>query len=96
MIFAASLLKNDVRASSRLDRRLSELIKGITASGFTIGKEVGLICYNDFPLNEFILGGLTTLSADFSQMGRNAARMILDGNVSRIHCPCSLIRRSTF
>ena len=83
-------------SGSRLDRRLSELIRNVSASGLAIGTDVGLICYNDFPLNEFILGGLTTLSTDFLQMGRTAAQMILSGKVSKVHCPCSLIRRNTF
>ena len=83
-------------SGSRLDRRLSELIRNMSDSGLIIGEEVGLICYNDFPLNEFILGGLTTLSTDFTQMGRTAAKMILSGSLSKVHCPCSLIRRNTF
>ena len=83
-------------SGSRLDRKLSELIRNMSNTGLTIGKDIGLICYNDFPLNEFILGGLTTLSTDFFQMGRTAAEMILSGRLSKIHCPCSLIRRNTF
>lgn len=83
-------------SGSRLDMRLSELIRAMCNSGLTIGTDVGLICYNDFPLNEFILGGLTTLSTDFSQMGRTAAQMILSNKLTKIHCPCALIRRNTF
>lgn len=83
-------------SGSRLDRKLSELIRNMSNTGLTIGKDIGLICYNDFPLNEFILGGLTTLSTNFFQMGRTAARMILSGQLSKIHCACSLIRRNTF
>lgn len=83
-------------SGSRLDRKLSALIKSMTETGLTIGKDIGLICYNDFPLNEFILGGLTTLSTDFEQMGRAAAEMILSGHLAKVHIPCSLIRRNTF
>lgn len=83
-------------SGSSLDKRLSVLIKTIWNFGWEIGKDVGLICYNDFPLNEFILGGLTTLSTDFALIGRNAAQMILSGQVEKIKSPCSLIRRATF
>lgn len=83
-------------SGSRLDRRLSELLKRITASGLSPGKEVGLICYNDFPLNEFIFGGLTTLSVDFREMGRVAGEMVLSGHLSKVQCRASLIRRRTF
>lgn len=81
---------------SRLDKNLSRLLRDMTKSGYKIGDEVGLICYNDFPLNEFILGGLTSLSTDFVEMGRTAGDMVLSGNLSKVHSPCSLIRRNTF
>lgn len=83
-------------SGSRLDRKLSILLKAIAASGLIPGKEVGLICYNDFPLNEFIFGGLTTLSVDFNQMGRIAGEMILKGVLTKVQCSASLIRRNTF
>ena len=83
-------------SGSRLDRKLSVLLKAISASGLVPGKDVGLICYNDFPLNEFIFGGLTTLSVDFREMGRLAGEMILKGTLSKIQCFASLIRRRTF
>ena len=77
-------------------RKLSMLLKAIRNSGLAPGKEVGLICYNDFPLNEFIFGGLTTLSVDFIQMGRLAGEMVLSGALSQVQCQASLIRRNTF
>lgn len=83
-------------SGSRLDHKLSKLLHLMSTSGLKIGEETGLICYNDFPLNEFIMGGLTTLSTDFTQMGRVAADMVLRGHLSKVHCPCSLIRRNTF
>lgn len=81
---------------SRLDQKLVALVKRIQAAGLSIGKDVGIICYNDFPLNELILGGLSTLSTDFAQMGREAAKMISEGRLSRIRGKCRLIRRNTF
>ena len=42
------------------------------------------------------LGGLTTVSTDFDQMGRMAARMILDHSFRKIHCPFRMTRRNTF
>ena len=83
-------------SGSRLDWKLSRLLEKISASGMIPGKEVGLICYNEFPLNEFIFGGLTTLSVDFDEMGRIAGEMILSGTLSRIQCKATLTRRNTF
>ena len=83
-------------SGSRLDRKLSELLKLIYSSSLIPGKDVGLICYNDFPLNEFIFGGLTTLSVNFMEIGKIAGNMVLSGKLSKVRCPASLIRRNTF
>ncbi|MBQ6912146.1 MAG: GntR family transcriptional regulator [Bacteroidales bacterium] len=83
-------------SGSRLDRKLSELLRAMSASGLAPGKDIGLICYNDFPLNEWIFGGLTTLSVDFREMGRIAGGMLLEGRLSQLQCTASLIRRNTF
>ena len=83
-------------SGSRLDRKLSELLRAMSASGLAPGKDIGLICYNDFPLNEWIFGGLTTLSVDFNEMGSLAGRMLLEGSLSQVQCAATLIRRKTF
>lgn len=73
--------------------RLEEQVK---KSGLEIGKDIGIICYDDFQINEILLGGLTTLSADYSEMGREAAKMIRWGEMKKVHCTCNLIRRNSF
>ena len=83
-------------SGSRLDRKLSELLRAMSASGLEPGKDVGLICYNDFPLNEWIFGGLTTLSVDFREMGYLAGKMLLEGRLSQLQCTATLTRRNTF
>ena len=47
-------------------------------------------------MNELVLGGLTTVSTDFKQMGRMAADMILNRRMERIHCPFRMNKRFTF
>ena len=81
---------------SRLDYLLVELSRKILERGFELGKDVGLICQNDFVINEIILGGLTTISSDYARIGIDAAEMILSGDLRKIHCECSLVRRKTF
>ena len=61
-----------------------------------IGKDIGIISYNDSYLSEVILGGLTTVSTDFEQMGHLAAEMVLTHNLCKIKCDFKLKRRSTF
>ena len=58
------------------DRELVNLIKLAEAAGLGIGNDIGIISYNDTPLKEVLLGGITTLSTDFRQMGRTMASLI--------------------
>ena len=58
------------------DRELVNLIKLAEAAGLEIGNDIGIISYNDTPLKEVLLGGITTLSTDFRQMGRTMAGLI--------------------
>lgn len=82
--------------SSQHDNGLVALARKIEASGLEVGRDVFIICYNDIPLNELVLGGLTTLSTDFALMGHTAAEMILSGNLKKVHNPFRLVRRKTF
>lgn len=82
--------------NSQHDAGLLDFSRIAMRRGLKIGEDVGLISYNDYPINEIILNGLTTVSTDFEQMGELAAKMILDRNLSKIKCNFRLIRRSTF
>ena len=64
--------------------------------GLVIGEDISLISYNDSPINELILNGLTSVSTDFRQMGELVAQMILDNTLSKVKCDFHLARRSTF
>ena len=63
--------------------------------GLEIGKDIGIISYNDSYLSEVILGGLTTVSTDFAQMGRLAAEMVLSHDLRKVKCDFKLSRRNT-
>ena len=82
--------------NSQLDSGLVGLARQIKAQNLTIGRDVRIISYNEFDLYEIVLGGLTTISADFRQMGRLAGEMILDKKPAKIHCNFHMTRRSTF
>lgn len=82
--------------SSQLDAGLVDLTHRIQEAGLRVGADVRIISYNDFEMNELILGGLTTVSTDFRQMGRLAAEMILNQHLSKVHCDFRMTRRSTF
>ena len=82
--------------NSQLDDGLVQLVRKIQSAGLQIGKDVRIISYNESDMNELVLGGLTTVSADFRAMGRLAAEMILSHQLSKKHCPFHMKRRQTF
>lgn len=69
------------------------LIEKIIAQSLEIGKQVGVISYNETPLKRFILNGLTTISTDFKAMGRAAAELILTNSKEHIENPFYLTMR---
>ncbi len=82
--------------NSQHDAGLLDFSRITKRMGLTIGQDISVISYNDSPINEIILNGLTAVSTDFRQMGEYAAQMILDRNLSKVKCDFRLIRRSTF
>ncbi len=81
---------------SQLDNGISDLAENIEARHLKVGKDVFMISYNEFPLNKVILGGLTTISADFSMMGHYAAQMIKEKRMFKRVCDFGMTRRYTF
>lgn len=82
--------------NGQLDNELIQLIKEVKEKGFEPGKDIGIISYNESPINDIILNGLTVFSTDFKQMGELAAKMILERSMKKIRCNFNLIRRNTF
>lgn len=82
--------------NGQLDHEFIKLIKAAQAESFKIGKDIGVIAYNESPINEIILNGLTVFSTDFKQMGEMTAKMILDKSLRKIRCDFKLIKRNTF
>jgi DNA-binding LacI/PurR family transcriptional regulator len=74
---------------------LVELIKKCQSMGLQPGKEVGIISYNDTPLKEILLDGITVISTDHAKMGEMAARLILENKKEKIRNPFSLIIRKS-
>jgi len=82
--------------NSQLNLELIELVRIAKTKGCRIGEDICIISYNESPINEIILDGLTVMSTNFIQMGELAAKMILEKPFKKIHCDFTLIRRSTF
>lgn len=62
---------------------------------FQVGKEVGIISYNETPVKKIILNGITTVSTDFRAIGKMAAQLILEGSAKHIEVPFILTLRDS-
>lgn len=82
--------------NSQLDSGLAALARRIKEQNLEVGKDVFIISYNEFDLNEVVLNGLTTVSTDFKQMGKTVATMILNRKSWKVHCDFNMTRRGTF
>lgn len=74
---------------------LVNLIKVCHNKGFKIGKDVGIVSYNETPLKEILLDGITVLSTDHHAMGETAAKLILENRKEKIKNPFVLIERKS-
>lgn len=66
---------------------LAIAIEKIMESKFKIGKDVGVISYNETPLKRIILDGITTISTDYQKLGETTAQLILDKTPRQIEMP---------
>lgn len=77
------------------DRHLVYIVKQINEKNLILGKDVGIISYNDTPLKEIAAGGITTISTNFNMMGESLAKLIETNKTQQIENPSSLIIRSS-
>ncbi len=54
------------------------LIERISKTGLQVGKNVGLISYNETSFKKIMLNCITTISTDFKAMGEKTAQLILN------------------
>ncbi len=71
------------------------LIEKIIEQKLEVGKNVGIISYNETPLKRLLLNGLTTISTDFVAMGSTVAELILSNLKSQIEIPFTLTLRKS-
>jgi DNA-binding LacI/PurR family transcriptional regulator len=59
--------------------------------GYQLGKDFGVISYNDTPMKEIVEGGVTVISTDFNKMGELAAKFVINKQKLQEILPTSLI-----
>lgn len=75
------------------DDQLAALLKIIRKSNYQLGRDIGLISFNETELKELL--DITVISSDFEQMGHTAADLILNNKVEQIKNPFKIIKRGS-
>ena len=78
-----------------MERDLVLLIEKILEQKLQVGKEVGVISYNEIPLKKIILKGIATVSTDFHLMGKTAGKLILNNSRDHVEVPFHLTLRDS-
>jgi DNA-binding transcriptional regulator YhcF (GntR family) len=71
------------------------LLERIIALKLKVGKDVGVISYNETPIKKILLNGITTISTDFKYMGTVAANMITGHLKQHVEVPFYYTRRAS-
>ena len=74
---------------------LVTLIKRIKAQEMEVGEDIGILSYNETPLKEVLLNGITVISTDFKELGKSVGQMILENRREQIANPFRLILRNS-
>lgn len=74
---------------------LADFIQEARANNLRLGKDIGLISYNDTPLKKILDEGITVVSTDHELMGETVGYMIKHKMREKIHNPFTLIRRKS-
>ncbi|GAA4395514.1 GntR family transcriptional regulator [Nibrella viscosa] len=77
------------------DSDLAELVRQAKQRKLQLGRDVGVLAFNDTPLKEVLADGITVISTDHEQMGITAALLIKENRQERIKNPFQLIRRNS-
>lgn len=93
---AGSFKKNNAYITfSRYDTDDVALIKLARNKGYKLGKDIGLISYNDTAVKEILEDGVTVISTDFEAMGKAASHAIINRETVVIRNPTRVIIRNS-
>lgn len=79
------------------DRTLAIFLDQCQAKGLTIGKDAGVISFNETPMKKYVSGGITVLSTDFKMMGEKVAEFVIspDSKFEDIKIPTKILVRNS-
>ena len=74
---------------------LVNIVKFSKKSGLKIGKDIGVLSFNDTPLKEVLEDGISVISTNFDRMGSLAAELILEKRKLKARNEFMFIRRNS-
>jgi DNA-binding LacI/PurR family transcriptional regulator len=77
------------------DRDLVQLVKMAKEYKYKLGKKFGIVSFNDTMLKEVVAGGITTISTDFTEMGKTLGKMLIHRKNGNVRNPSKLIVRKS-
>lgn len=77
------------------DDDLYAFIRKIKQKNWTLGKDCGVVAYNENQVKEILCDGITTISTNHEEIGELAAQMILSRKFERVKSPFQFIRRNS-
>ncbi|KGO85945.1 transcriptional regulator [Flavobacterium rivuli WB 3.3-2 = DSM 21788] len=75
------------------ERDLVNLVRQVNKENLRLGKDIGIISYNETPLKELL--GITVISTDFKAMGEAAADMFINKKKEHVKNPFRYIERNS-
>lgn len=72
---------------------LIDVVKTVRRKRYRLGKEIGVVVFNDEPMLEIIDNGIAAISTDFRRMGEVAAGFIKTKKKIQTYIPTNLIKR---
>lgn len=93
-------IKGDIEAGNGYiaidDTDLVKLVEVAQTKGYEIGKDIGIISYNDTPLKKVVGNGISVISTDFTLMGKQIAAMINSNDRTAIRNKTTFVDRGSF
>jgi DNA-binding transcriptional regulator YhcF (GntR family) len=74
---------------------LISLLDRIRVQGLRLGKDIGILSYNETPIKRLLFDGISTISTDFEAWGRKAAELVLTNERNTYENPFVYIPRSS-
>jgi len=93
--YSDEVLKKDYLYLTISDSDLWSLLKDCRDNNFRIGKDVGVVSFNDHVVKEIVSGGITTISTDFKKMASLTAKNLKKLSYTQAIVPTKLIDRNS-